>query len=209
MHLQLQRYWLSSKNTLEPYFHRAGVKFPPKHLAFLVFKKSRRFEVYARDYGQWHYVLTIPVIAASGGPGPKLRRGDHQVPEGVYKIVGLNPQSRFDLSMHLNYPNNFDREKADTSNRRQLGGDIYIHGSDLSIGCIAIGNKAIQELFPLVYHVGINNVTVIISPNDLRYKKAVYGRVHPKWLSALYTDIKQELQKFPTPLPTPAQKRQH
>ena len=196
---KIQRYTGFARSHLYPYFKRAGVSYPPKKLGFLIFKKGKKLELYAKSSRVWRYVRTFPILAASGGVGPKLHSGDRQVPEGIYHIVGLNPESHFDLSMHLNYPNAFDRKHADLDHRNHLGGDIYIHGNKRSIGCVAIGNKAIQQLFPLVYYVGIHNVTVIIAPNDLRTQKPVFGRVQPKWLPILYLKILKVLQQFPLP----------
>ena len=185
---------------LKPYFQRTHVKFPPNDIALLIFKRSRRIELYAKqNTPHWVYIRTYPVLAASGGLGPKLHSGDRQVPEGVYQIVGLNPVSRFDLSMQLNYPNSFDRYYADVDQRANLGGNIFIHGNKYSVGCIAIGDVAIQQLFPLVYEVGAHHVKVIIAPNDLRTHAAAFGRTRPKWLPILYLNLRDELKSFPSP----------
>ncbi len=68
----------------------------------------------------------------------------------------------------LNYPNSADRYYARLDHRHDLGDDIFIHGSDASIGCIPIGNKAIEQLFVLAYLVGERYIKVIIAPDDLR-----------------------------------------
>jgi len=192
----INNYRASANRQLLPYFKRAGVPYPPRQAAFLIFKRSRRFELWARNGGNWRYIRTFRVLAASGGPGPKLHSGDRQVPEGIYHIIGMNPRSRFDLSLHLSYPNAFDRYHARLDHRTNLGGDIFIHGNKRSIGCVAIGNAAIQQIFPLVYDVGDRNVTVIIAPNDLRTQKPARGRVHPVWLPQLYAKIRQALAPF-------------
>ena len=74
--------------------------------------------------------------------------GDKQVPEGFYRIELLNPNSRYHLSLRVNYPNADDIERAreDRRDLLNLGGDIMIHGGAESIGCIAIGNPAIEHL---------------------------------------------------------------
>lgn len=188
-----------SESRLAPDFTRVGLRYPTHDLAILIFKNTKRLEIYARDYGPWRYIRSYHILAASGGPGPKLHVGDHQVPEGIYHIIGLNPESHFDLSMHLNYPNAFDRMEARLHHRTNLGGDIFIHGNDRSIGCVAIGNHAIQEVFPLVYYAGFNHVEVIIAPNDFRKGPPIYGRVHPVWLPQLYARIGRALRVFPEP----------
>lgn len=96
--------------------------------------------------------------------------------------------------MKLNYPNAFDQEKAALEQRTNLGGDIFIHGKAVSIGCIAIGDEAISELFLLVYDIGRENVTVIISPNDLRKKPR--PEVDIEWVDELYDNIADALRKY-------------
>lgn len=187
-----------SKQALSSPLRRAGLHYPPSELALLIFKRSHRLELYARGPRKpWSYIKRYYVYGESGGLGPKLHRGDLQVPEGVYALIGLNPLSQFDLSMHVNYPNAFDQEQAAWDGRRHLGGDIYIHGSRQSVGCIAIGNASIEELFPLVAKTGIRHVKVIIAPNDFRVEPPHYGRVHPPWLDSLYKKIKLALQPYP------------
>ncbi len=190
------KYATTARFALTPYFAHAHLNYPPKEISLLIFKNTKTLQLWAKNGGSWHYIRGYPILAASGGPGPKLRDGDHQVPEGVYRIVELNPYSRFDLSMMLNYPNSFDRSHAALDGRRKLGDDIFIHGSHFSVGCIAIGDRAIQQIFPLVYSVGLNNVKVIIAPDDLRYHQAIYGRVHPKWLPQLYSQIRSALRPY-------------
>lgn len=91
------------------------------------------------------------MLAASGGPGPKLREGDLQVPEGVYRLTAFNPNSSYHLSLRVDYPNAEDRAAEDravarSDRRTSLGGDIFIHGKAVSIGCLAIGDPGIEEL---------------------------------------------------------------
>lgn len=188
-----------SREKLAPYFAKANLPYAPHDLAFVILKRSKLFEIYARNNNrqQWRYIKTFPIYAASGGSGPKLHQGDDQVPEGIYHVIGLNPKSRFDLSMHLNYPNQFDRAQARRDHRTDLGGNIFIHGKRRSIGCIAIGNDAIQQVFPLVYAVGEHHVTVVIAPNDMRKDLPLTNREHVRWLSSLYSRLKNELKQFP------------
>jgi murein L,D-transpeptidase YafK len=141
-------------------------------------------------------VRDYPVLAASGGPGPKLRQGDLQVPEGFYKILWLNPMSSYHLSMKLDYPNAFDRAQAAREGRTQLGGDIFIHGRDVSIGCLALGDPAIEELFVLVNDVGVGRVRVLIAPHDLRRHPRPTPAA-PAWLDGLYVRLERELRRYP------------
>src|SRR5512138_207310 len=106
---RLEQFGSLVERRLRPSFEAAGAAYPPEELALLAFKDSRMLEVYAQVNGRWRFVKSYRVLAASGQPGPKLREGDHQVPEGVYRVESLNPNSRFHLSVRLNYPNEFDR----------------------------------------------------------------------------------------------------
>ena len=152
-------------------FARAGLSYPPAQLTVLVLKREMRLEIYAPTAGgKQVFVHSWPVLAASGSAGPKRREGDRQVPEGFYRVVLLNPNSRFHLSLRLDYPNEDDLARAREEGRdfATLGGDIMIHGNAVSTGCVAIGDRAAEELFCLVSRVGLENVQVIISPVDWR-----------------------------------------
>ena len=151
-----------------PLVRYAGLDYPPRALALLGFKRERRLEVWGRDEGAWSRIDAYPILAASGVEGPKRREGDRQVPEGIYRIVGLNPNSRFHLSMALDYPNAFDLVQAELDGRDEPGSEIFIHGGAVSIGCLAIGDRAIEELFVLVADVGFERVQVILAPRDPR-----------------------------------------
>lgn len=193
----VEHYAPAAESRLVPYFQRAGVFYPPQDVALLVFKQEKKLELWANSCGVWKRIKTYPILAASGGPGPKLRAGDDQVPEGIYKIISLNPHSRFHLSLDLDYPNTFDREHAYAEHRYNPGCNIFIHGNDVSIGCIAIGDTAIEELFVLVYKTGLQHVKVIIAPNDLRTERPLKDiNKPPRWLPTLYKNISQALMPF-------------
>lgn len=134
-------------------------------LRIFVFKQERKLEVNAPG---WQRALVYPMTNFSGKLGPKLKEGDGQIPEGVYGIEYLNPNSRFHLSLKVSYPNEADRRRAKMDGRTDLGGDIMIHGKNLTIGCVPIGDEAIEDLFYLVDAVGIKNVSVVMAPYDMR-----------------------------------------
>ena len=133
--------------------------------------------------------------------GPKLREGDKQVPEGFYRIELLNPNSRYHLSLRVNYPNAVDIERAGRDGRdlSMLGGDIMIHGGAESVGCIAIGDPGIEELFIMVARTGLDNVRLIIAPRDPRQK-----RMHaapedgPLWTRELHDQLHRQIARLPS-----------
>ncbi|MGB6977190.1 MAG: L,D-transpeptidase family protein [Gammaproteobacteria bacterium] len=182
---------------LKPYFARAQVAYPPARMALLAFKEEKRMELWARNRGtRWTFIRSYPILAAAGSPGPKLHAGDDQVPEGIYHIAVLNPHSHYHLSLGLNYPNAFDLQEARHDRRSNLGGEIFIHGSDLSIGCLAMGNRTIEELFVLAYETGLSNTQVIISPNDLRHERPARNVERVAWLPQLYSQLRNALATF-------------
>jgi len=180
-------------------FKAAGCAYPPDSLTLIALKEEMALEVWSQDKaGDKRLVAAYPILAASGTAGPKLRQGDCQVPEGVYYVEYLNPYSRFHLSIKLDYPNGFDREKAECDGRDRLGGNIFIHGKDISKGCIAVGDAAVEELFMMVYDVGDLPVKVIIAPYDLRTKKPVLrvSSTAPSWLPELYEGLAREMDHY-------------
>jgi len=194
----LARYGPAAEARLRPAVERAGLDYPPYEVALIAFKEERQLEVWGRaDGGVWRYVRAYPILGASGHAGPKRREGDRQVPEGVYHIDSLNPNSSYHLSMRLDYPNAFDHAKGRGDGRTDLGGDIFIHGCDLSIGCLAMGDEAIEDLFTLVAAVGLERVRVLIAPNDLRAgRPPVRHPEAPPWTDELYAALRTELAPF-------------
>ena len=192
------RYGLHMEPKLMHMFARAGISYPPRDIALLAFKKEKYVQLWAKNAKtSWTYIHTYPLTASSGNLGPKLKEHDRQIPEGIYKLTMFNPFSAMHLSMMINYPNEFDRTQAMKDGRRALGGNIFVHGKSLSVGCLAVGDAAIDQLFLLTRRVGLNHVKVIIAPNDLRQGKAATNTLtQPRWLPELYKNIAQALKPF-------------
>ena len=198
----LERYQAKVESRLRPRFRFAGAQWPPQAITLLALKDSRRLELWALSGGNWRHIRDYRIKGMSGRLGPKLREGDQQVPEGRYKIENLNPNSAFHLSIKIDYPNSFDRAMAARDGRQNLGGDIFIHGNDVSRGCLAIGNNSVEELFVLTSLVGREQVDVLISSRDFRLRPpgpSAYGL--PGWVPQLNRDIAQEMEKFPLEKP--------
>jgi hypothetical protein len=195
---RMAQYGASVQERLAPLFAAAGVAYPPCKVTLIGLKAERELEVYAAGTnGEYHFILSYPILAASGDLGPKLREGDLQVPEGLYRIESLNPNSRFHLSLRINYPNEADRAQARKDGRRKLGGDIMIHGNAVSIGCLAMGDAAAEELFVLVARTGLRNTQVILSPVDFRVRRVPASKAGvPLWVDGLYGSIKNELSQY-------------
>jgi len=180
---------------LEPRFREIGVVYPPRKLVLVGLKQERQLEIWVSDGSHdFRYLKAYPVLAASGISGPKLKQGDRQVPEGLYKIESLNPNSRFHLALRVNYPNDFDKEHARSDGRTNLGGDIMIHGGAASIGCLAMGDPAAEDLFVLAAETGIKNTSLILTPVDFRVRDLpADSPPSTSWTPQLYAEIKKAL----------------
>lgn len=116
------------------------------HIFLRVFKNEKRVELWGmnRDDRIFRLITTYPFCVTSGELGPKRTEGDRQIPEGIYYINHFNPESSFHLSLGINYPNASD---AILGVKGKLGGQIYIHGNCVTIGCIPITDDLIKELY--------------------------------------------------------------
>jgi murein L,D-transpeptidase YafK len=133
-------------DTVKSCFNKKNVEFPPEQIFIRIFKLEKRLELWARSStaDTFLHIKTYPFCASSGTLGPKRKQGDLQIPEGFYFIDRFNPFSRFYLSLGLNYPNASDRILSD---KNRPGGDIFIHGDCVTIGCVPITDDGIRELY--------------------------------------------------------------
>ncbi len=194
------QYGYTAKRRLAPYFRAAGVDYPPQTVLLVGFKWEMRLELYAGNSpDDLKFIRYYDVMAASGEVGPKLREGDRQVPEGIYRFTQLNPNSSFHLSLKVDYPNAFDRMMGKVENRRNLGGGIYIHGGSESAGCLAMSDSVAEEIFTLVAQTGVENASIILSPADLRRVAPPDPLNHdiPAWAPHLYAIIQRALWALP------------
>ena len=165
----------------------------PKEIILVAFKEEKILQVYTKDDSGIKLLKEYPFTAYSGKLGPKLRDGDRQIPEGIYKIEYLNPNSSYYLSLKLNYPNEYDKAKTKLSSIDEMGKDIFIHGKASTIGCIPIGDEAIEEVFVLANYAISKGIKVIISPRDFRKDDDIPEIENIDWEEELYTLIKDEL----------------
>ncbi|MCP4503504.1 MAG: L,D-transpeptidase family protein [Deltaproteobacteria bacterium] len=140
----------NAESGLRKRFHDAGVSYPARVLHLRAFKKEGEVELWAGNQKSkgLKKVHTFKVCAASGLLGEKTEQGDFQVPEGFYVVNRYNAWSSYHLSLGIDYPNRSDRLRR--KNRKQttsLGGDIFIHGDCVTIGCLPLENGPIEELY--------------------------------------------------------------
>lgn len=111
-----------------------------------IFKRDFELELWMQRDGKFHRFAVYPICRWSGRLGPKTKQGDHQAPEGFYTVDAgaLNPNSRWHRSFNLGYPNAFDRAYGRT------GSLLMVHGGCSSIGCYAMTNPVIDEIWALI-----------------------------------------------------------
>ncbi len=189
--LQETRQRVESK--YEPAFRSHGLRWPPSNLVLIAYKREKRLEIWVKDDGQKSQrIATFPILAASGSLGPKRREGDRQVPEGFYRLPYLNPNSKYHLSVFVDYPNAEDVTYSKVA-RSEMGGEIFVHGKAVSIGCLAMGDAGIEEIFTLCALTPAAKRRIIISPVDFREEPGFALRGEAGWVTALHARIRAEL----------------
>ncbi len=179
------------EEALKGEFAAQGLQWPAKQMYIRSFKYDSQLEVWVRNSSDEPYKLfkTYKVCALAGGMGPKRMEGDYQVPEGFYYINEFNPKSNYHLSLGLNYPNASDRVLSDSV---KPGGEIFIHGNCITVGCIPIQNPQIEELYILAAYAKNNGqdfIPVHIFPIRFNNKKSM------EYL-AKATKTDQDMQRF-------------
>ena len=155
--------------SLRSLFVDQGIPYPPEKLFIRVFKQEKILEVWAWSTSDavFKRVKHYPICRTSGNLGPKRHEGDLQIPEGFYYIDRFNPKSNFYLSLGINYPNPSDKILG---RRGELGGDIFIHGGCVTIGCVPIMDEYIKEVYWLAVQAksnGASKIPVHIFPTRL------------------------------------------
>jgi len=177
--------YTSQKPQLERDLAAAGLALgSPVYLR--ITKQPAELTAYVADAdGAFRAFRSWPVCSVSGGLGPKIREGDGQAPEGFYKVAPaqMNPASSYHLSFNLGYPNAFDRANGRT------GSFLMVHGSCVSIGCFAMTDPVIEEIWTLMqaaFEGGQKAVDVHVFPFAMTEENlaAQWGSAHlPFWTS--------------------------
>ena len=166
-----------SKNeaALKKQFEDKKLVWPAKYVYIRSFKYDSQLEIWVKNDRKDPYKLfkAYKVCALAGTLGPKRMGGDYQVPEGFYYINEFNARSNYHLSLGINYPNISDRILSDASNP---GGDIYIHGSCVTVGCIPLTDPMIEEVYIITAHAknqGQDFIPVHIFPIRFNVKRSI------------------------------------
>ena len=108
-----------------------------------IFKEESELEVWFQRGDRFEFAKTYPICSWSGTLGPKLAEGDGQSPEGFYFVPPkmMNPNSDYHLAFNIGFPNAYDRAHGRT------GSFLMVHGSCVSIGCYAMTDAGIEEIY--------------------------------------------------------------
>ena len=119
-----------------------------------IFKENRELELWMlhKPSQKFHHFKTWSIAAMSGELGPKLAEGDRQAPEGFYHVgrSRMKPDSRFHLAFNVGYPNAYDLA------HQRTGSFLMVHGNRVSIGCFAMTDPSIEEIYTLS-HMALKN----------------------------------------------------
>lgn len=176
-------------------FKAKGLEWPARYMYIRAFKHEKQLEVWVKnDFPEPFQLFKVyKVCATSGTFGPKRKEGDKQIPEGFYYINEFKPNSNYHLALGLNYPNASDMILSD---QVKPGGDIYIHGNCVTIGCLPLTDSLIEQVYFLssvVKEQGQDFIPVHIYPYRFDYPKAAEQFQQR-------TKTKQEIQRFIAPL---------
>jgi murein L,D-transpeptidase YafK len=150
-----------------------------------IFKEENQLEVWVDAGAQYQRFKTYEICNYSGDLGPKLKEGDRQSPEGFYRVnaEAMNPNSSYHLSFNLGFPNAYDQAQGRT------GSFLMVHGDCLSIGCYAMTDAGIEEIYLIVeaaQQAGQTEVPVHAFPFHMSANRLAQEAENP-WLGYWHT----------------------
>ncbi|MEL6534346.1 MAG: L,D-transpeptidase family protein [Bacteroidota bacterium] len=197
---RVRQAYADKEQELKTLLTQNGIRMEEIQLYLRGFKHERELEVWAknRDDQRFQLLKTYEMCRTSGALGPKRKQGDGQIPEGYYHLSHFNPSSNFYLSLKVNYPNRSDQILGQRGN---LGGDIFLHGACVTIGCIPITDDKIKELYLLCVEArnnGQSTIPITLFPANLNndvYATLIADQPNPK-VKDLWTDLKAGYDYF-------------
>jgi murein L,D-transpeptidase YafK len=158
-----------------------------------IFKLDSELELWVEKDGRFVRFATYPICLWSGRLGPKLKEGDKQAPEGFYTVASdqLNPDSRWHRALNLGFPNAFDRSQG------RYGSFLMVHGGCSSIGCYAMTDPVVDELWQFVtaaLEQGQARVPVHVFPFRMTDRNLA-ARKGQRW-GSFWTDLKRGYDMF-------------
>ncbi len=152
-----------------------------------IFKKEGELELWLKVNNRFTLYRTFPICKWSGHLGPKLKEADYQSPEGFYAVSAkqLNPHSNYYRAFNIGYPNAFDKQNGRT------GGLVMVHGNCKSVGCFAMTDKGVEEIYGFVsaaLAAGQHEVPVHIFPFRMTEAALQKETTHGAWMSFMSQD---------------------
>jgi murein L,D-transpeptidase YafK len=189
------------EKTVRDSLHKNRLTPDSIHILITVFKSEKKLEIYAKKTTESIYskIASYDICRSSGDLGPKRKEGDGQVPEGFYHIDRFNPFSNFYLSLGINYPNPSDRKK---SQAKRPGGDIFIHGSCVTVGCLPMTDGIIKEIYLYAVFAGNSGqgkIPVYIFPfrmTDINFNAYRQKYSDDRELTAFWSNLKTGYDRF-------------
>lgn len=159
------------------------------------FKEEAELEVWLQNGTRYELLKKYPICALSGTLGPKVKEGDAQSPEGFYSVTRarLNPRSSYHLAFDIGYPNAYDRSLGRT------GSLIMVHGKCVSIGCFAMTDEGIEEIYSLAHAAfaqGQTSIPVHVFPFRMTEERTK-RHTDPRW-AEFWSDLKTGYEAFET-----------
>lgn len=182
--------------SIQEAFTSKGLIYPPSEVLLVSYKAEGELQLWVKESDVYKLFKAYNVCKRSGDFGPKRKQGDRQVPEGVYHINVFNPSSSFHLSLGISYPNKSDRI---LSNASDLGGDIFIHGQCVTIGCLPMTDDIIKEIYvinTLAKGSGQSKIPIYLFP--FKYNKLteyIFYKEYPQH-KTLWNNLKSEYFYF-------------
>lgn len=163
------------------------------HMFIRIFKSESELELWMEKDGRYELFATYPICHWSGTLGPKVREGDKQTPEGFYTITSrqLHHVGRWPRSLNLGFPNAFDQALG------RSGSYILVHGGCSSVGCFAMTNPVIGEIYTLAtaaLRSGQRHIPAHVFP--FRMTEANMAKVATSPWAGFWTNLKQGYDSF-------------
>lgn len=143
---RVRKAYEEKETTVMELLSKNGIDSERLRIYLRAFKQEQKLELWGKNNADLSYkfINEYEICNTSGELGPKRKQGDYQIPEGFYHIDRFNPFSNYYLSLGINYPNRSDRILGEKGN---LGGDIFIHGDCVTIGCLPMTDDKIKEIY--------------------------------------------------------------
>ena len=195
----------NKKDIVKTKLSEAGLSPDNLNIVIVVYKDTGTLEIHAKPKAatekKYKLLESYPICTFSGELGPKRQEGDEQAPEGFYFVESLNPASSYHLALKVSYPNRADRQH--TPKGKRPGGMIMIHGDCVSIGCLAMTDELIEEIYLMTVYAmnnGQKQIPVYMFPFRMTAENMTYylnGGAWPKSKErTLWTNIKQQCRDW-------------